>query len=69
MSQINLTSRESETLQQLMEGRSNKEIASSLCVCEKTVEFHLGNLYAKIGVRTRTEAVVWALRSGLAQEG
>jgi DNA-binding NarL/FixJ family response regulator len=51
-----------------MEGKSNKEIANGLCVCEKTVEFHLSNLYSKIGTTTRTEAVVWALRQGAARE-
>lgn len=68
MSQPNLTPREIEILQLLMEGKSNKEIANGLCVCEKTVEFHLSNLYSKIGTTTRTEAVVWALRQGAARE-
>ena len=37
-------------------------MAVELGICEKTVEFHLNNVYSKTGVGTRTEAVAWALR-------
>ena len=56
------TPREQHTLQLLVTCKSNKEIAAAMSVCEKTVEFHLANLYAKIGVRTRSQAILWAMR-------
>jgi DNA-binding NarL/FixJ family response regulator len=62
------TRREYDALQLLVECKSNKEIAAAMCVCEKTVEFHLANLYAKIGARTRTEAALWATRRGMAED-
>jgi DNA-binding NarL/FixJ family response regulator len=37
------------------EGRSNREIAAELYVTQKTVEFHLRHVYAKLGVRSRTQ--------------
>lgn len=57
-----LTPREYHTLQLLVKCKSNKEIAAAMYICEKTVEFHLANLYTKIGARTRTEAILWAVR-------
>ena len=60
-----LTSRELKVLQSLATGKSNKQIAADLYVCEKTVEFHLGKLYSKTGVRTRVAAVVWGMQNGL----
>ena len=59
-----LTPRELEVLHLLAEGLSNKEIARRLSVTPRTVNFHLDNLYSKLGVNSRTEAVIWALRSG-----
>jgi DNA-binding NarL/FixJ family response regulator len=56
------TPREIHVLQLLLKCKSNKEIAVTMCVCEKTVEFHLANLYTKIGTRTRTEAILWAVQ-------
>ncbi len=60
-----LTSREREILRLLMVGKTNKEIASEICISPKTVEFHLDRIYVKIGVRTRLMAGVWALQQGL----
>jgi DNA-binding NarL/FixJ family response regulator len=51
------TGREMEILRQLSEGLSNKEIAQRLKVTERTVEFHLSNLYSKLGVSNRLEAI------------
>jgi DNA-binding NarL/FixJ family response regulator len=51
------TGRELEILRQLSEGLSNKEIAQRLRVTERTVEFHLSNLYSKLGVSSRIEAI------------
>jgi signal transduction histidine kinase/DNA-binding CsgD family transcriptional regulator len=59
-----LTAREIETLQLLAEGLSNKEIAQALSVSPRTVNFHLDNIYSKLGVGSRTEAAIYALRQG-----
>jgi DNA-binding NarL/FixJ family response regulator len=60
-----LTEREVAVLQALAQGRSNKEIARSLWLAEQTVKFHLTNIYRKLNVRGRTEAVHWAYHHGL----
>ena len=60
-----LTEREQGVLQALAQGHSNKEIAGSLWLAEQTVKFHLTNIYRKLDVRSRTEAVHWAYRNGL----
>ncbi len=53
-----LTNREQEVIQQLLEGKSNKLIASSLSVSIRTVEFHLKNIYAKFEVSSRVELIL-----------
>jgi DNA-binding NarL/FixJ family response regulator len=63
-----LTPRELEILRLVLEGRTNRAIAAEIFISEKTVEFHLDNLYTKIGVRTRLMAGVWALQQGLLTE-
>jgi two-component system, NarL family, response regulator LiaR len=60
-----LTERELAVLQALAQGQSNKEIARALWLAEQTVKFHLTNIYRKLDVRSRTEAVHWAYRHGL----
>jgi len=55
-----LTRREHEILRLLAEGCSNAEIATRLSIKEATVKSHLWRLYRKIGVRSRTAAVVWS---------
>jgi two-component system, NarL family, response regulator LiaR len=64
-----LTERELAVLQALAEGQSNKEIARALWLAEQTVKFHLTNIYRKLDVRSRTEAVHWAYRHGLVESG
>ena len=64
-----LTSREVEVLQLLAEGMSNKEIAQALVITPRTVNFHLDNIYSKLGVSSRTEAAIYALRHGLVRSG
>ena len=64
----NLTPRELELLQLVLAGYTNKAIASEIYISEKTVEFHLDNIYSKIGVRTRLMASIWALQRGLMAE-
>ena len=66
MASINdLTHRELEILQRLIEGKTNRAIANEIYISEKTVEFHLDHLYAKLGVRTRLMAGVWAIQQGI----
>lgn len=60
-----LTPREGEILRLLTSGARNKEIAAQLWISERTVKFHLANLYQKLGVTTRTEAVHQARQRGL----
>lgn len=60
-----LTERETEVLQLLAQGKANKEIASSLTIGEKTVKTHVSNILAKLGVQSRTQAALYAVRAGL----
>jgi two-component system, NarL family, response regulator LiaR len=60
-----LTGRETEVLQLLAWGRSNKQIASRLYVSEKTVKAHVSSILMKLGVQSRTQAALHAVRSGL----
>ena len=65
VTRVQLTPRELSTLRLLADGRSNKEIANELEISERTVKTHLGHLFAKLGVTSRTEAVKIAMRRGL----
>lgn len=60
-----LTAREMEVLQLAAKGLTNREIADALVISTRTVQVHLGNVFAKLGVGSRTEAVVCALRKGM----
>lgn len=61
---VDLTEREMDVIQLLADGLTNKEIALSLDVRPRTIKFHLDNIYSKLGVNSRTEAVVYAIRHG-----
>lgn len=63
-----LTPRELEILQLVLAGKTTKAIAKEIYLSTKTVEFHLNNIYSKIGVRTRMLAGVWAIQQGLQSE-
>jgi HD-GYP domain-containing protein (c-di-GMP phosphodiesterase class II) len=60
-----LTPREAEVVVHLARGLSNPEIAAALTVSRKTVSSHLEHIYGKLGVSTRTEAALFAMRQGL----
>ena len=62
-----LTEREREVLSHIAQGCSNKEIALNLGIAEKTVKAHVGNILAKLGAASRTQAALIAFRSGLAK--
>jgi two-component system, NarL family, response regulator LiaR len=60
-----LTERETEVLKLLARGQANKQIASSLFVEEKTVKAHVSSILRKLGVRSRIQAALHAIRTGL----
>jgi DNA-binding CsgD family transcriptional regulator len=60
-----LTQRELEALKLLATAASNREIADCLNISTRTVETHLANVYGKLAVRGRTEAMLWAIREGV----
>jgi DNA-binding NarL/FixJ family response regulator len=62
---VGLSKRELSILEALQSGGSNHEIAKALFLAEQTVKFHLTNIYRKLGVSTRTEAVRYAYANGL----
>lgn len=61
----NLTDRELEVIKALAQGKSNKEIARDLGISEKTVRNHASNIYKKLHIFDRTQAVIYAVRRGL----
>lgn len=65
VTRVQLTPREMATLRLMADGKSNKEIARELSISERTVKTHLGHLFEKLGVTSRTEAVKVATRRGL----
>ena len=60
-----LTHREREVLAELVRSHSTKAIATSLVLSEATVTNHLHHIYCKLGVKSRVEAVIWALLHGI----
>lgn len=60
-----LTQREAEILKLAASGLTHKEIAYQLGISAKTVRNHMANLYEKLNIHARAQAVVWAIRLGL----
>lgn len=60
-----LTERELQIITALAQGRNNKQIASTLHISEKTVRNHTSNIYKKLHIFDRTQAVLYAIREGL----
>lgn len=63
-----LSAREQDVLHLLSDGRENQEIGQLLSISERTVRYHLRNIYDKIGVRRRSEAIVWSIRQGFGRD-
>jgi DNA-binding NarL/FixJ family response regulator len=61
-----LTSRELDVLRQLGEGASNKQIAATLRISERTARTHVSHILRKLGLNSRTQAALWAMREGVA---
>jgi DNA-binding NarL/FixJ family response regulator len=59
-----LTERELEVLQLVASGKTNKEIGQVLYISDRTVQAHLSNIFSKLGVVSRTEAAMYAVRKG-----
>lgn len=65
MSGPSLTSRETEVLELIVAGKSNKEIGNSLSISEATVKTHVNSILSKLGVADRTQAATSALQRGI----
>ena len=60
-----LTARELEVLRLVGAGKANKEIAAELGISERTARTHVSNILGKLGLSSRTQAALWAVREGL----
>lgn len=60
-----LTERENEILFELVKGLSNKEIAEALFISDKTVKVHINKIFKKLNVKSRSQAVIYAVRNQL----
>jgi DNA-binding NarL/FixJ family response regulator len=60
-----LTDREREILRMVAAGKANKEIAAELVISERTARTHVSNILRKLGLASRTQAALWAVREGL----
>ena len=56
-----LSNREAEVAELVSKGLSNREVANKLFVTEKTVKFHLTNIYKKMNVKSRAQLIVWCM--------
>ncbi|MEQ4208796.1 LuxR C-terminal-related transcriptional regulator [Actinopolymorpha sp. B9G3] len=60
--QAGLTKREQEVADLIARGQSNKEIANTLVISQRTAETHVENILMKLGLRSRTQVVTWLTR-------
>src|SRR5690606_10537577 len=60
-----LTARQAEVLGLVARGRTNRQVADELFISDKTVARHVSNIFAKLGVSSRTAATAWAYEHGL----
>ena len=60
-----LTGREREVLRLVAAGKANKDIAAELCISERTARTHVSGILTKLGLTSRTQAALWAVREGL----
>ena len=63
---VNLTEREVEVIRPIFAGKSNKEVGVELVCSKRTVDFHLANIYAKLGVSNRVQAMRFVASQGMA---
>jgi len=68
-SQVNLTPRETDILELVIEGKSNKDVAEALFLSEKTVKAHLAAIFRKMGVSNRTQAAMTGVAMGIGRSG
>ncbi len=61
INQKGLSNREAEVAELVTRGLSNKEVANQLFVTEKTVKFHLTNIYKKMNLKSRAQLIVWCM--------
>jgi DNA-binding NarL/FixJ family response regulator len=66
-SKVELTTREVEIVRLLAAGKANKEIAGELAISERTARTHVSHILAKLGLSSRTQAALWAVREGLVE--
>jgi two-component system NarL family response regulator len=66
-SEQELTDREIQVIKLIADGKTNKEIANSLTISEKTVKNHVRNIFQKLDVDDRTQAAIYAIKKGLIQ--
>ena len=63
-----LTDREREILRMVAAGKANKQIAAELVISERTARTHVSNILRKLNLSSRTQAALWAVQEGLAQD-
>ncbi len=63
-----LTPREREILVLVAQGKSNRDVAKALVISERTARTHVSNVLSKLGLASRTQAALWAVREGLVSE-
>jgi two-component system, NarL family, response regulator len=68
MTQPQLSDRELEVLRLMSAGKTNQDICAELYISESTVKFHINNIFSKLGVSDRTQAIVIAIQRGIASK-